>query len=113
MREEEAKELTISLQCIAANFVEGSLDAPSSCTNATIDAYFTDDASLDALVDSNSNSGGDNNTSEETTTSSPAPESTTEDPEGAAVMLQAWSKGGIASFVTVVTMFMFGGALMI
>jgi hypothetical protein len=110
-------------KCIAANFVEGSADAPSSCKNASsVSAYFTEDATLDALVgqvqsnDSSSDGGhdhGDGSHSHDETSTTGAAGAEETNADGAATALQRWSTGGLASFVSVVTMMMFGGALMI
>lgn len=113
-----------SSQCIAANFVEGSADAPDDCKNATsVSAYFTDDEALDALVGDSIEAGdsdgeghdhddGEHSHDDETgDATTDAPEET-ESPDAAA-SLERWSMGGLTSFVTVVTMMMFGGALMV
>lgn len=109
-------------QCIAANFIEGSGTVPDECTNATsVTAYTTDDAQLDALVgegsgdadddnDDDDNDDGEDHTDHETETGEAAPEETED--SAAVSSLQMWSSGGLASFVTVVSMVLYGGALM-
>lgn len=67
-------------------------------------AYPTTDATLEGLLGSPSES-----TAPEESSSAP---SSTESP-GAAAPLQAWGTAGLGSVVTIVAMFMLGGALMI
>lgn len=85
--------------CIAANFVSGSADPPTSCNNASsIDAYPTDDPQLQELLGN------------QTESSDPAE---TEDADDAAQSLRAFSAASLGSVLTVASMFFLGGALMI
>lgn len=67
--------------------------------------------SNDSSSDGGHNHDDGSHSHETTSTGAAGAEETNTD--GAAMALQRWSTGGLASFVTVVTMMMFGGALMI
>ncbi|KAF7553815.1 hypothetical protein G7046_g6990 [Stylonectria norvegica] len=104
-------------QCVVANFVKGSIDPPSDCTNASsVKASFASDSKLSALVDSNStdsSNSSDSTDSSTTTTASSAAAATSSD--SAAASLQTWSSAGfgLGSIVTLVSMALVGGALII
>lgn len=108
-------------QCIAANFVSGSVDPPSACKNASITASFVSDSKLSALVSgsvsgsgssSNSTSGGSSSTPSSTQSSAAA---ATTSGNAAAGQLAPWSVSsfGLGSALTAVSMVLAGGALMI
>ncbi|KAL7943346.1 hypothetical protein V8C42DRAFT_328817 [Trichoderma barbatum] len=112
-------------QCVAANFIAGSIDPPSACKNATVTASFVDDDKLSALVDGSASDGSSSSTSTGTkstasststkpssTQSSAAAATTT---NAAAALRASWSVSGVnmGSALTVLSMFLAGGALMI
>ncbi|KAM0253896.1 hypothetical protein ACHAQJ_007071 [Trichoderma viride] len=108
-------------QCIAANFVSGSIDPPKACTNATITASFVSDDKLSALVSgstsgssSNSTSTGGGSSSTPSSTQSSAAAATTSG-NAAPALRAAWSTSGfsLGSGLTVLSMVLVGGALMI
>ncbi|KAK7427172.1 hypothetical protein QQZ08_006285 [Neonectria magnoliae] len=102
-------------QCIVANFVKGSADAPSECKNASsVKAYFTDDDDLSALVDSNSSSGSaSGSASGSSTASSTGSAASATESDDAASALQAWSVTGLGSIISVLSMLFVGGAVII
>ncbi|KAL9485354.1 hypothetical protein ACSS6W_004143 [Trichoderma asperelloides] len=108
-------------QCVAANFVSGSIDPPSACKNASITASFVDDSKLSALVSgsvsgsgssSNSTSGGSSSTASSTQSSTAAATSTKNAAPG---QLAPWSVSafGLGSALTAMSMVLAGGAMMI
>lgn len=108
-------------QCIAANFVSGSIDPPSACKNASITASFVNDSKLTALVSgsvsgsgSSSNSTGGTSSSTPSSTQSSAAAATTSG-NAAPGQLAAWSVSafGLGSALTAVSMVLAGGALTI
>ncbi|EHK42296.1 uncharacterized protein TrAtP1_005115 [Trichoderma atroviride] len=108
-------------QCIAANFVSGSVDPPSACKNASITASFVSDSKLSPLVSgsvsgsgSSSNSTGGGSSSTPSSTQSSAAAATTSG-NAAPGHLSAWSVSsfGLGSALTAVSMVLAGGALMI
>ncbi|PTB66149.1 hypothetical protein BBK36DRAFT_1168774 [Trichoderma citrinoviride] len=108
-------------QCVAANFVSGSIDPPSACKNASVTASFVSDSKLTALV-SGSVSGGSSSNSTGSSSSTPTSPSSTQSSaaaastSNAAVALRAsWSVSGVnlGGALTAVTMFLAGGALML
>ncbi|KAH6898210.1 hypothetical protein B0T10DRAFT_453553 [Thelonectria olida] len=107
-------------QCIAANFVKGSADAPSECKNASsVKASFTDDSKLSALVsdsgsDSSSSSSGTETAASSTSSATESAASSTNSDNAAPGLKLSWSVNGLGSMaVTVVSMVVVGGALMI
>ncbi|RFU76653.1 expression library immunization antigen 1 [Trichoderma arundinaceum] len=104
-------------QCVAANFVSGSVDPPSACTNSSITASFVSDSKLSALVSgstpfSNSTGGGSSSTPSPTQSSAPA---ATTSGNAAPALRAAWSTSGLnlGSALTALSMVLAGGALMI
>ncbi|KAL6867131.1 hypothetical protein J3F83DRAFT_108442 [Trichoderma novae-zelandiae] len=110
-------------QCVAANFVSGSIDAPSACKNASVTASFVSDSKLSALVSgsvsggsSSSNSTGGSSSSTPTGPSSTQSDAAAATTTNAAAALRAsWSVSGVnlGGALTALTMFLAGGALML
>lgn len=104
-------------QCIAANFVKGSVPTPSACKNSSgVTGAFKDDPTLSALVGPSSV----NSTTPSKTDASASGVSKTAAPShsksaDAASALQAWSTTGFSmgGAITLVSMVLAGGALMI
>ncbi|CAM1505043.1 Fc.00g106800.m01.CDS01 [Cosmosporella sp. VM-42] len=105
-------------QCVVANFIEGSADAPSECKNASsVKISFTSDSELSALVGDSSNE-----TDASSTTGTAAGSATgsatnsgasATNSDNAAASLQAWSASGLGNVVAMLSMALVGGALMI
>ncbi|KAL7930296.1 hypothetical protein V8C35DRAFT_313494 [Trichoderma chlorosporum] len=108
-------------QCVAANFVSGSIDPPSACKNATITASFVDDSKLSALVSGKASGGSSNGTTTGSPSSSTKPSTTqssaaaaSSTKNAAAALAASWSVSGVnlGSALTALSMFLAGGALM-
>ncbi|KAL7819544.1 hypothetical protein V8C44DRAFT_318420 [Trichoderma aethiopicum] len=106
-------------QCVAANFVSGSIDPPSACKNASVTASFVNDSKLSALV-SGSASGGSSSNSTGSSSTSTGPSSTQSSAaaastSNAAVALRGSSISGVSlgGALTALTMFLAGGAMML
>lgn len=98
-------------QCVAANFVTGSADAPSSCKNASsVSGSFVSDKELSALVSGNTSSTetGASSTSSATQTAASASSS-----DSAAVELRAGWAGGLGGVAATVAGMVVAGALLI
>ncbi|KAH6606976.1 expression library immunization antigen 1 [Trichoderma cornu-damae] len=114
-------------QCVSANFVSGSVNPPSACTNASVTASFVSDSKLSALVSGSSpsstssasgtssipsSSGGSSSSTPSSTQSSAAAATTSH--SAAPALRAAWSASGfgLGSALTVLSMVLAGGALM-
>ncbi|KAL7791560.1 hypothetical protein V8C37DRAFT_141996 [Trichoderma ceciliae] len=105
-------------QCVSANFVSGSIDPPSACTNASITASFVSDSKLSALVSdssSNSTSGGSSSTASGPSSTQSSAAAATTSGNAAPALRAAWSTSGFSmgSALTALSMALVGGALMI
>ncbi|KAI5465404.1 hypothetical protein BGZ63DRAFT_419977 [Mariannaea sp. PMI_226] len=108
-------------QCIAANFVKGSADAPSACKNASsVKASFTDDSKLTALVSGSSSDSSSSTTTGTKTTASSTSSSTqstaaaTTSGNAAPSMKMTWAATGFGGMaITALSMVVVGAGLMI
>lgn len=108
------------MQCVVANFVNGTADQPESCKNGTARIFFSEDEKLSALVDGgdggNSTDAGDSDDSGSATTTAPTGDATeTEDADDAGASLQPWSMSGLGmgSSIVVFAMAFVGGLLVL
>ncbi|KAK4083762.1 uncharacterized protein Triagg1_1424 [Trichoderma aggressivum f. europaeum] len=109
-------------QCVAANFVSGSVDPPSACKNATVTASFASDSKLSALVSGSASGSTSTGTSTGSPSTSTAPSSTQSSAAAAtttnaasALHASSWSVSvvSLGSALTGLSMLLAGGALMI